>query len=152
MQVYYAQAQKQPDRPEMHRADNEGERAECHPSLSISLFARSASPLTSFSPPVHLSLSLSSLSLPPRLSARTAALNEFRSGHTPLLVATDVAARGLDIPAVRSVSLHTLWLDVPIHARVPQERFTCTLSAFSHTPIATHTLTVPDIHTHALPP
>lgn len=31
---------------------------------------------------------------------RTAALEEFKSGKTPLLIATDVAARGLDIPQV----------------------------------------------------
>ncbi|ODQ50142.1 RNA helicase [Saitoella complicata NRRL Y-17804] len=35
--------------------------------------------------------------------ARTAALEEFKSGRCPLLVATDVAARGLDIPAVELV-------------------------------------------------
>ena len=32
--------------------------------------------------------------------ARTAALEEFKSGRIPLLIATDVAARGLDIPQV----------------------------------------------------
>jgi len=31
---------------------------------------------------------------------RTAAVEQFKSGHVPLLVATDVAARGLDIPGV----------------------------------------------------
>ena len=31
---------------------------------------------------------------------RIAALEEFKSGRTPLLIATDVAARGLDIPQV----------------------------------------------------
>lgn len=36
---------------------------------------------------------------------RTAALEEFKSGRTPLLIATDVAARGLDIPQVE-VILH----------------------------------------------
>jgi len=35
--------------------------------------------------------------------ARTRAFNSFRDGHVPLLVATDVAARGLDIPQVEYV-------------------------------------------------
>ena len=34
---------------------------------------------------------------------RTASLSSFKDGTTPLLVATDVAARGLDIPAVKVV-------------------------------------------------
>jgi ATP-dependent RNA helicase DBP3 len=34
---------------------------------------------------------------------RTAALTAFKEGHVPILVATDVAARGLDIPAVKLV-------------------------------------------------
>ena len=34
---------------------------------------------------------------------RTAALESFKAGTCPLLVATDVAARGLDIPAVKAV-------------------------------------------------
>ena len=34
---------------------------------------------------------------------RTASLESFKTGITPLLVATDVAARGLDIPAVKVV-------------------------------------------------
>ena len=44
--------------------------------------------------------------------ARTAALDSFRSGEVKLLVASDVAARGLDIPAVS----HILNYDVPHHA------------------------------------
>ena len=44
--------------------------------------------------------------------ARMAALDSFRSGEVPLLVASDVAARGLDIPAVS----HVFNYDVPHHA------------------------------------
>ena len=45
-------------------------------------------------------------------SARTAALDQFRRGEIPLLVASDVAARGLDIPATS----HVFNFDVPHHA------------------------------------
>ncbi|MCK1721871.1 DEAD/DEAH box helicase [Bradyrhizobium sp. 141] len=45
-------------------------------------------------------------------SARTAALEQFRKGELPLLVASDVAARGLDIPEVS----HVYNFDVPHHA------------------------------------
>jgi superfamily II DNA/RNA helicase len=45
-------------------------------------------------------------------SARTAALEQFRKGEVSLLVASDVAARGLDIPDVS----HVYNFDVPIHA------------------------------------
>ena len=44
-------------------------------------------------------------------SARTAALDQFRKGEMPLLVASDVAARGLDIPDVS----HVFNFDVPHH-------------------------------------
>ena len=44
--------------------------------------------------------------------ARTAALEQFRRGDSPLLVASDVAARGLDIPDVSYV----FNFDVPHHA------------------------------------
>jgi superfamily II DNA/RNA helicase len=44
-------------------------------------------------------------------SARTAALESFRRGDVTLLVASDVAARGLDIPEVS----HVLNFDVPHH-------------------------------------
>jgi superfamily II DNA/RNA helicase len=44
-------------------------------------------------------------------SARTAALEQFRKGEVSLLVASDVAARGLDIPAVS----HIYNFDVPLH-------------------------------------
>jgi superfamily II DNA/RNA helicase len=43
--------------------------------------------------------------------ARTAALEQFRKGEVTLLVASDVAARGLDIPEVS----HIYNFDVPIH-------------------------------------
>ncbi|BAQ17212.1 DEAD/DEAH box helicase [Methyloceanibacter caenitepidi] len=42
---------------------------------------------------------------------RTATLDAFRNGEIPLLVASDVAARGLDIPAVS----HVFNYDVPVH-------------------------------------
>jgi superfamily II DNA/RNA helicase len=44
--------------------------------------------------------------------ARTAALDQFRRGEITLLIASDVAARGLDIPAVS----HIFNFDVPHHA------------------------------------
>ena len=44
-------------------------------------------------------------------SARTAALDAFRSGEAKLLIASDVAARGLDIPA----GSHVFNFDVPHH-------------------------------------
>src|SRR6201993_1207888 len=44
-------------------------------------------------------------------SARTAALDSFRKGDVALLVASDVAARGLDIPDVS----HIYNFDVPVH-------------------------------------
>ncbi|MGQ4272649.1 DEAD/DEAH box helicase [Terrihabitans sp. B22-R8] len=44
--------------------------------------------------------------------ARMQALDQFKSGEAELLVASDVAARGLDIPAVS----HVFNYDVPIHA------------------------------------
>jgi len=40
-------------------------------------------------------------------SARTAALDQFRKGEIPLLVASDVAARGLDIPRPATSSIST---------------------------------------------
>ncbi|THD62500.1 MAG: DEAD/DEAH box helicase [Bradyrhizobium sp.] len=45
-------------------------------------------------------------------SARTASLDQFRTGEIPLLVASDVAARGLDIPETS----HVFNFDVPHHA------------------------------------
>jgi superfamily II DNA/RNA helicase len=45
-------------------------------------------------------------------SVRTRTLEQFKSGEIPILVASDVAARGLDIPAVS----HVFNFDVPFHA------------------------------------
>ena len=45
-------------------------------------------------------------------NARTAALEQFKAGTTPLLVATDVAARGLDIPDVEVVINYTFPLTI----------------------------------------
>ena len=44
--------------------------------------------------------------------ARTAALNDFKAGNIPLLIATDVAARGLDIPKVEYVINYSFPLTV----------------------------------------
>ncbi|MGJ4856251.1 DEAD/DEAH box helicase [Labrys sp. La1] len=44
--------------------------------------------------------------------SRMAALESFRNGEMPILVASDVAARGLDIPEVS----HVFNFDVPVHA------------------------------------
>lgn len=45
-------------------------------------------------------------------AARTAALAEFKNGSCPLLIATDVAARGLDIPNVEVVLNYTFPLTI----------------------------------------
>ncbi|MCC6921144.1 MAG: DEAD/DEAH box helicase [Alphaproteobacteria bacterium] len=45
-------------------------------------------------------------------SLRTATLDRFRSGDLQILVASDVAARGLDVPSVS----HVFNFDVPIHS------------------------------------
>jgi len=45
-------------------------------------------------------------------AARTHALEQFKTGQTPLLIATDVAARGLDIPDVEVVINYTFPLTI----------------------------------------
>ena len=45
-------------------------------------------------------------------NARIEALNKFKTGETALLVATDVAARGLDIPNVAAVINYTFPLTI----------------------------------------
>jgi len=39
---------------------------------------------------------------------RLAALNKFKSNHVQILIATDVAARGLDIPTVQLIINHVI--------------------------------------------
>lgn len=45
-------------------------------------------------------------------NARMDALQKFKNGETPVLVATDVAARGLDIPNVAAVINYTFPLTI----------------------------------------
>ena len=60
-------------------------------------------------------LDIEALSLHSRMSQRNrlASLDRFRSGKSQVLVCTDVASRGLDIPAVNTV----INLDLPLDAR-----------------------------------
>ena len=46
---------------------------------------------------------------------RTRSLEAFKKGNTPILVATDVAARGLDIPAVKLVVRIIFYSGFPRH-------------------------------------
>ncbi len=76
-------------------------------------------------------------------SARTAALDQFRKGEIPLLVASDVAARGLDIPATS----HVFNFDVPHHADDYVHRIGRTGRAGrAGTAISIVTLARPEIH------
>ena len=45
-------------------------------------------------------------------SQRTQALEAFKNGHVPVLVATDIAARGIDVEALG----HVINFDVPARA------------------------------------
>jgi ATP-dependent RNA helicase DBP3 len=45
---------------------------------------------------------------------RTRAVDEFKSGKTPILIATDVAARGLDIPDVEVVINYSFPLTIEV--------------------------------------
>lgn len=45
---------------------------------------------------------------------RTRAVDEFKSGKTPILIATDVAARGLDIPDVEVVVNYSFPLTIEV--------------------------------------
>lgn len=54
-------------------------------------------------------------------SARLGALNKFKSGSRSVLIATDVAARGLDIPAVDVV----VNFDLPSESKAYVHRVRC---------------------------
>lgn len=67
-----------------------------------------------------------------RQEQRTRALDAFKKGSTPVLVATDVAARGLDIPEVKLVVNVTVsWDLLPIVSRV-FHLLTCGTVPFDH--------------------
>ena len=74
---------------------------------------------------------------------REAALKSFRSGRTPILVATDVAARGLDIPHVTHVINYDLPTDIDdyVHRIGRTGRAGAHLSACCPAPV--HCRTVP---------
>jgi len=42
-------------------------------------------------------------------------LNQFRSGRTPVLVATDVAARGLDVKDIRWLTISVIYIYIYIY-------------------------------------
>ena len=50
--------------------------------------------------------------LPPNQEKRTDVLRNFKSGKVPLMVATDVAARGLDVPDIAVVLNYTFPLTI----------------------------------------
>lgn len=67
-------------------------------------------------------------------NARIDALQKFKDGETPVLVATDVAARGLDIPNVAAVINYTFPLTIEdyIHriGRTGTDQLHCFLPSF----------------------
>jgi superfamily II DNA/RNA helicase len=75
----------------------------CNRKRDVDVVARSLSKHGFSAAPLHGDLDQ---------SVRTKTLDAFKSGEVQLLVASDVAARGLDIPAVS----HVFNFDVPIHA------------------------------------
>ncbi|EOD38751.1 hypothetical protein EMIHUDRAFT_70141 [Emiliania huxleyi CCMP1516] len=89
------------------------------PCLKITYLARTPACLTSprrSTPPQSMlrSAGLQCVCIQGDMSqaARTASLEQFKSGKVPLLVATDVAARGLDIPLVEVVINYTFPLTI----------------------------------------
>jgi superfamily II DNA/RNA helicase len=46
---------------------------------------------------------------------RNKVINEFKKTDMPILVATDVAARGLDIPAIKTVVNYDVARDIETH-------------------------------------
>jgi ATP-dependent RNA helicase DBP3 len=64
---------------------------------------------------------------------RRTAVDRFRSGSAPILVATDVAARGLDIPAVSHIINFSLGLSVESYVHRIGRTGRAGASGFSHT-------------------
>ena len=87
---------------------------------------------------------------------RTAAFNAFKAGTVPILVATDVAARGLDIPNVECVINYSFPLTIEVRCGARGLLLLLLASARARAP---HFLSLCDArkhpaapHTHATPP
>ena len=89
--------------PDAHRDDVKNGIVFCNRKSEVDIVAKSLKRHGFDAAPIHGDLDQ---------SARTAALDRFRNGELTLLVASDVAARGLDIPDVS----HVFNYDVPHHA------------------------------------
>ncbi|WP_422072805.1 DEAD/DEAH box helicase [Tranquillimonas rosea] len=88
--------------------DSEGDKVTnaivfCNRKVDVDIVAKSLKKHGYHAAPIHGDL---------EQSQRTRTLDEFRSGDLHFLVASDVAARGLDVPAVS----HVFNFDVPSHA------------------------------------
>lgn len=62
----------------------------------------------------HVTFLLNLLTPSPPQAKRLGSLNKFKSKSRPILIATDVASRGLDIPHVDVV----INFDIPTHSKV----------------------------------
>ncbi|KAL8741071.1 MAG: hypothetical protein Q9190_006288, partial [Brigantiaea leucoxantha] len=104
---------KQQQRHHHQHSDNQPSSAQTPQTriLIFCLYKKEASRLTSFLSS-HQPLPVASIHGDLSQSLRLSALQGFKSGTVPLLVATDVAARGLDIPSVKLVINYTFPLTV----------------------------------------